>query len=78
MEVEVGHTPAGAYVIILTDRDFKVLLTIGQAEAALRALRNMVREMPELHSPAIEMMGTGLATALDNLPDAAGGGGTVH
>jgi hypothetical protein len=77
LEVEVGHTPAGAYLIILTDRDFKVLLTIEQAQAALRALQNMVREKPELHSAAIEMMGAGLATALDNVPTAPNDA-TVH
>jgi CTP:molybdopterin cytidylyltransferase MocA len=67
--VELGHTAQGHYVILLTDRDFRVILTTKQAEAVLRSLAAMVRAVPELGDDrATFMLGTALVEALDHVP----------
>ena len=66
--VELGHTAQGHYVILLTDRDFRVVLTIKQAEAVLRSLAAMVCAVPELSDDrATFMLGTALVEALNHV-----------
>jgi hypothetical protein len=73
--VELGHTAQGHHVILLTDRDFRVILTIKQAEAALRSLAAMVCAVPELGDDrATSLLGTALVEALGHMP----GRHTVH
>jgi hypothetical protein len=73
--VELGHTAHGHYVILLTDRDFRVILTTKQAEAVLRSLAAMVCAVPELGDDrATSLLGTALVEALGHMP----GRHTVH
>ena len=73
--VELGHTEQGHYLILLTDRDFRVILTTEQAEAVLRSLAAMVRAVPELaDDQATSLLGTALVEALGHMP----GRHTVH
>jgi CTP:molybdopterin cytidylyltransferase MocA len=73
--VELGHTAQGHYVILLTDRDFRVVLTTKQAEAVLRSLAAMVCAAPQLADDrATSLLGTALVEALGHMP----GRHTVH
>ena len=66
--VELGHTEQGHYLVLLTDRDFRVILTTKQAEAVLRSLAAMVRAVPELRDDrASSLLGTALVEALDHV-----------
>lgn len=68
LTVEVGHTSAGEFIVILTDRDFVVLMTVGQVQATLAGIAQAAESHPSLNTdPAIRLLATGLVEAIHHV-----------